>query len=56
MNRNSVQFIVAITALSLFKSIPLFLRGREKMERDSNGDKKCTEFRLIFFTFFCTTL
>ena len=40
MKRNSVHIFVAISALSLFDSLHLFLRGRGKRDRESNTDKK----------------
>ena len=49
ITRNSVQFFVAITALSLslFILCVFFLEEDKNRERESNGVKKCTEFRLI---------
>jgi len=37
----------AITALTLFILCLFFLEGEKKRERESNGDKKFTEFRFI---------
>ena len=46
MKRNSENFFVAITALSLFIIYLLFLEGEKKGERESNGDKS-TDFCFI---------
>ena len=47
MKRNSVHFLVAIAALSLFILFLFFLEGEKKRKKESKGDKKCTEFRFI---------
>jgi hypothetical protein len=40
-------FFVDIATLSFFILSLFFLEGKKKRERESNGDKKCTELRFI---------
>ena len=47
MKRNSVYFLSPLLSFSLFILRLFFLEGEKEMDRESDGDKKCTEFRSI---------